>query len=214
MGRPKANIPSGSVYGRLTVQSELPRRIRQTEYSCSCSCGATKIATAGALMRGNVKSCGCWRRENSKAIHTTHGGAKTQLFYVWHTMRRRCSDPNTRSHKNYGQRGIKVCSDWADNFGSFRAWAEGAGYRAGLQLNRVDNDGPYSPENCEWTTCVLNNNNRNNNVRLTIFGETKTMADWSRDRNCNVSYSTLRQRLSYGWNPERALTKVARNTGR
>ena len=93
----------------------------------------------------------------------------------------------------YGARGITVCDQWRNNADDYIDWAlrNGKKKAGGTQVDRIDNDGPYSPENCRVTTSIVNANNKSNNVKLTAFGETKTIAEWSRDPRCAVSYPTL-----------------------
>ena len=95
-----------------------------------------------------------------------HGGWRTPLYAVWCEIKQRCSRRNHHSFSGYGGRGIKVCDDWLD-FATFRAWAESHGYRPGLEIDREDNDGDYSPNNCCWTTRFLNNAHKRTN-RLTM----------------------------------------------
>ena len=121
-------------------------------------------------------------------------------------MHRRCSNPKDGHYSRYGGRGITVCPEWGD-YAVFRSWSLGAGYADGLSINRVDNDGGYAPNNCEWTDRVTQGNNRSNNVLLTAFGETMTLAQWSRDPRCVVTHPALALRVSRrGWGAERALT--------
>lgn len=128
-----------------------------------------------------------------------------RLYSCWATMRRRCSDPTSISWKNYGGRGIVVCSEW-EQVQHFIEWALANGYRRGLQIDRIDVNGPYSPENCRWVTRKANLNNTRVNVRVTAFGETRTVAEWASDPRCLVEYDTLYSRIQVlGWNPERAL---------
>ncbi len=77
-------------------------------------------------------------------------------------MKRRCCDSRHRSYPRYGGRGITVCDEWLSGFGSFYRWACDYGYRRGLQLDRIDNDGPYSPENCQWVSPAVNVRNSSN----------------------------------------------------
>jgi hypothetical protein len=101
-------------------------------------------------------------RRSEQAKHlATHG-----LASVYRSMLRRCYSPNHRSYPRYGGRGIAVCSEWRSSFDAFFKWARSHGHGRGLQLDRVDNDGPYSPENCRWVTPAINMRN-STNARLT-----------------------------------------------
>lgn len=99
------------------------------------------------------------------------------LFNVWQTMIGRCENSNRLKYKDYGGRGIKVCEEWHEAK-NFVLWALGNGYEKGLQLDRIDNDGDYCPENCRFVTPKENSRNRRNTKRLTIEGETKTVVEW------------------------------------
>lgn len=88
-----------------------------------------------------------------------HGGTGTRLYATWNHMRERCFNPSLKCYKNYGGRGITVCSEWSE-FGPFWKWAVTNGYRDGLELDRKDNDGPYSPGNCRWTSRSANCQNK------------------------------------------------------
>lgn len=89
-----------------------------------------------------------------------HGESRTALYKCWKNMRRRCSDPKTDAYQWYGGRGIKVCEAWEKDFLIFRDWAVAHGYEPGMQIDREDTDGDYTPENCRWTTRIQNLRNR------------------------------------------------------
>ncbi len=82
------------------------------------------------------------------------------LRHVRRGMIDRCSKPNCRAYKWYGARGIKVCEKWVNSFEAFRDWAISHGYCAGLEIDRIDNDGNYEPDNCRWVTHKENMQNR------------------------------------------------------
>lgn len=136
---------------------------------CTCSCGTTNISIFYPNLRsGNTTSCGCVQRQRTGDANTTHGGYRkgaTQrdiaLLNVWRGMRQRCSDPNHDDWKYYGARGVKVCTEWRD-FSVFNQWAISAGYKrgVGLSIDRINNDGHYSPSNCKWSTAKEQANNR------------------------------------------------------
>ena len=92
-------------------------------------------------------------------------------------MKGRCENPNRPNYKNYGGRGIKVCEEWHEA-SNFIRWALNNGYKRGLQLHRIDNDGDYCPENCRFVTPKENSRNRRNTKLLTVNGETKPVAEW------------------------------------
>ena len=201
------SVKAGQRVGRLTVES--------TDYVTDqgtlkapvvCECGTRKLVAVSMLALGTTKSCGCLVKENPHSIK--HGGEGTPIYGVWSSMKARCGIPSAANYANYGGRGIRVCDQWSDDFVAFRSWALLNGYRRGLQIDRVDNDGNYTPENCRWVRPKVNANNRRTNVRVKVFGESKTMAEWSRDPRCVVSYSTLKQRIRrQGMPPAMAITE-------
>jgi hypothetical protein len=118
----------------------------------------------------------------------------------------RCTDPTSKDYVHYGQRGITVSPAWLADFNSFMNWALANGYSDDLSLDRIDNDGDYEPDNCRWATITQQNRNTSRVIRLTAYGETKTLSEWADDPRCQVSYSTLHQRLTtLGWDFEAAL---------
>ena len=84
---------------------------------------------------------------------------KQNLYVVWMNMHKRCKDTNHHCHYRYGGRGISICKEWSD-VNTFREWAVNNGYAKGLTLDRTDNDGNYTPENCRFVTYTVNNNNQ------------------------------------------------------
>jgi hypothetical protein len=125
-----------------------------------------------------------------------------QVFYVWCEMRRRCTNPTHRQFKDYGGRGITFCERWQ----SFAAFTEDMGERPeGGMLERVDNDGPYSPENCRWATRQEQNSNRRNCIYVDCDGERVTLKEYCRRKG--MTYRPVVKRIQdYGWPLEEALT--------
>lgn len=139
------------------------------------------------------------------------GGRRHRLYNIFHQMRARCFNPKKDTYVHYGGRGITVCEEWApiEGYPIFKRWAMENGYQDGLELDRMDNDGPYSPDNCRWVTRQVNLGNMRRNIRVTAFGETKILSEWMLDERCKVNRTTLNGRLEAGWNPDEAMTLPA-----
>lgn len=141
-----------------------------------------------------------------------HGGRRSRLYRIWIDMRRRCYDSKRINYANYGGRGITVCDSWDNSFVPFRDWSFENGYTESLVLDRINNERDYSPDNCRWVTVSQNTRNTRSNRVITLWGETKTMVEWSEDVRCVASYSMLKDRIiKYGWDAERAFTQPRRN---
>lgn len=192
----------GERYERLLVIERAPNagpKDTNARWVCRCDCGRQVIAYGQDLARDKHKSCGCL---NAQRIYK-HGMSYSPLHLVWRQMRDRCRNPNHPSFHNYGGRGIKVSVEW-ETFATFYA---DMGYPPrGASLERKDNDGPYSKDNCCWATPKEQHNNKRSNRMLTVFGRTQTLAQWADE--CGIPWTTLRGRLDrYGWPAEQAVTR-------
>lgn len=209
---------TGQKFGRLTVIERTKNDpARAPRWVCRCDCGNEKIVFGGHLRDGNVQSCGCLRREvvgaRSAEIarrighdNTTHGMSKTRLYNIWHSMKSRCLNEKDGAYFRYGGRGITVCEEWL-KFEPFRDWALSTGYREDLTIDRKDNDGPYSPDNCRWATAKEQANNRryyDQRKWVTCNGETKTLEEWA--KIYNIDRATIQRRLKKGYSIEEAIT--------
>ncbi len=101
------------------------------------------------------------------------------IYWAWKAMKQRCKNPNCKAYKNYGERGIKVCEEW-EEFEPFLSWSLSNGYSKGLDLDRKDNDGNYTPDNCRWISREENINNRRNTIKISVNGETLPETVWAR----------------------------------
>lgn len=165
---------TGRRFGRLTVIKRVENdKLGNAQWLCACDCGNKTIARGVALRQGKTKSCGCLLSETSSErmtkLKTTHGYSKSHIYAVRRSMIERCYKPKNKSYKNYGGRGISVCDEWRNNPESFFDWAVSNGYKQGLTLERIDNDGNYCPENCRWATMKEQAKNTRNCVRLEII---------------------------------------------
>lgn len=138
-----------------------------------------------------------------KCAVSKHGEALTRLWTIWTGINSRCATHASKGHPHYSGRGIKVCQEW-HAYEPFAAWAKANGYAEGLQIDRIDNDGPYSPENCRWVTPAENSRNRRTNKMLTFNGRTQCITDWAKEMG--VYNTLLCKRLDRGWSVERALS--------
>lgn len=141
-----------------------------------------------------------YHRQTSRDV-----GGRTSTYVIWMNMRQRCLNPNHPHYKDYGGRGIAVCPQW-DRFSQFLA---DMGERPlGMTLERENNDGPYSPDNCRWANRTEQANNRRGNRLLAMNGEVKTLNQWA--RQYRLHHATIQDRLDkYGWSVEEALTTPA-----
>ena len=159
----------GQKFGKLTVLRENGRdKHNKVLWLCQCECGNVVTVRGDDLRSENTTSCGCYHRERVAEAHTTHGMHKTRLYCVWNNMLVRAGAFKGASEKEkhyYQDRGITVCSEWLV-FENFRDWALSHGYKEDLQIDRIDNDKGYCPENCRWVTPKENANNRRNTIRL------------------------------------------------
>ncbi len=111
--------------------------------------------------------------------------ADRRIYWIWHTMVRRCHNPQAGDYDRYGGRGIAVCEEWRHDFAAFQAWALEHGYAEGLQCDRIDNDGDYRPDNCRWVTAGENALNRSSCQRMELAGTTKTVTEWAEQLGLN-----------------------------
>lgn len=164
----KAIDLTGKKFGRLTVIRRDGHKGHRVAWLCRCSCGNFKRIASLDLRCGDTKSCGCFRREAS----TIHGKCQHPLYQAWVGMRQRCGIIRgaTKKIKAYYQgRGIGVCCEW-DNFMSFYQWATRNGWNKGLEIDRIDNNGDYTPKNCRFVTHRRNNQNTTQSKRWYIKG--------------------------------------------
>ena len=198
----------GQQFGRLTVlRKQRMRRHARSYWLCQCQCGQRKCIKGTDLILSKTQSCGCYRREKTSQTFRKHGDGgnnRSRLYGAWAGMKQRCLNEKCEQYKYYGGRGIKLCKLWHD-FRAFKKWALANGWREVLEIDRIDNDGDYCPENCHWNTRKGNMRNTRRTRWFTINGETKSLSEWC--EIYDVSYKTVHARLERGWDIFDALTK-------
>ena len=182
---PKVVDLRGKTFGRLTVVSKHGvNKHKQVLWDCVCSCGNTAVIRGGALVTGTTKSCGCLKLERVRNMHKTHGYAptanKSLLYKRWCHIKERCYNKNSKCYADYGGRGIVMCDEWKNNYPAFKEWAEANGYKPELTLDRIDVNGPYSPENCRFVTMKEQGANKRNNVYIHVGTSTFILSDFAR----------------------------------
>lgn len=195
----------GKKFGNLTalevVGERQYKKRKDRLWRCKCDCGNEVVVTQYCLLKGT--SCGCRKKRLAIASSTTHGGHETKLYGVWQTMKNRCFNQNTKSYTNYGGRGISVCDEWKDDFGVFQSWANANGYKEGLTIDRIDNNGNYEPSNCRWVTVLEQSHNKRNNRYVEYKGNRYTLSEFG--RLIGIDRRTIGDRLKRGLSVEEAI---------
>ena len=155
----------GRKFGRLTVVRQASNYVyssgrQQIRWECVCECGNIAIVLASNLKSGDSKSCGCLSKEVAVTHNTTHGYRKHPLYAVWASMKLRCLNKKNTCYKYYGGKGVSICEEWVNSAETFINWALKNGWKKGLQIDRIDNDGNYTPVNCRFVSARQNCLNR------------------------------------------------------
>lgn len=188
MGKPLDVI--GKRYGRLLVlEMAEPRKSPSGQsmrfVKCQCDCGNIVEKRLSALTSDMTKSCGCLKGKNQKGKRHKgkHNMSGTRIHNAWRGMKARCNYKGHPSYKNYGARGIRVCSEWLNDFPTFYEWAMANGYSDNLTLDRIDVNGNYEPENCRWSDLSTQSANRRSSGSceyIGVFKEPKGKSYFSR----------------------------------
>lgn len=189
----------GQKFGRLLVVKEGERSSSgRVRWHCVCDCGKELDVYGPSLKSGNTKSCGCYHSDVARARMTTHGCGssknRNRLYSIYRAIICRCESPDHAEYYRYGGRGIAICQAWRADFAKFKSWADSNGYADGLQIDRIDNDKGYSPENCRWVTPKQNANNTNRNRRVLFRGKMLTCSEIA--DITHLPYWTIYQRIT------------------
>lgn len=200
----------GKTFGKLQVRGYSHHRYFKSGQSsrywdCRCECGNEVKVCGKGLRSGNSWHCGC----EAKAVRDRKGAGRPRrkggIYGIYSSMLARCKNPNVKNYHLYGGRGITVCDRWKGPSG-FDFFLSDMGPRPhGMSIDRINNDGPYSPENCRWATRIEQNNNRSSNHLIPVNGVMMSVA--SAERVLGFYPRTLQNRLNMGWSVERATTQ-------
>lgn len=191
---------TGQRFGRLTVIGfSHTDNCGRSYWRCLCDCGGENTVRRDALTRKQSQSCGCYNKESA----TTHDMSDTNIYYVWRSILTRCYDKKSNTFKYYGGRGIKVSDEW----NSFELFFRDMGMPPSKehQIDRIDNDGDYSKNNCRWVTRGEQCRNRRSNRMLTHNNKTQCLLDWAVE--LGIKRETLQSRLARGWPVTKTLTQ-------
>lgn len=216
--RPVANVrglrfKAGDRSGVLTVLSVVGtkhfRRGVAVVFECRCDCGRVVRRDRQTLIKSLAQFCGpaCMKRIGT----SPDGSSKHPLHKRWAGMLERCYSPKSKSHKDYGARGIQVCERWRHGDGlrtGFECFVADMGDARGMTIERVDSKGHYEPGNCTWASKADQSRNRRGVSLIEFDGLRLTRGQWA--ERTGISYFTLRDRMEAGWSVERMLTEPSK----
>jgi len=114
-------------------------------------CSFCKIYVEKQLSNGLIaKSCGC--QQHAKK----HGETGVRLYRIWQNIKNRCFYISNTNYQYYGGRGITICPEWINDYIKFRDWSLNNGYKDSLEIDRINTNGNYEPNNCQWITQTEN----------------------------------------------------------
>jgi len=209
-------LETGLVLGKLTITEDLQRRSRHGDrvWSAICECGIIIEDTACHLRKRT--SCGshiCRKiRSDTNGGYAPNDASKRIPEYgIWRLIKQRCCNKNNPAFADYGGRGIFVCDEWIHNF---KAFIDDMGRRPTKdhQIERIDNYGPYSKQNCKWATRFEQGCNKRNNIWMECNGKRLILAEWS--RQTGLPEKMLQNRKRAGWSDNRALTTIPKSDHR
>lgn len=184
---------SGQRFGAVLIKGrDFTRSGSNAYWFYVCDCGRSFTVSSSVLKKGHLSSCGCLRDIMSKIAKTTHGMTKTKIYGVWKGLKGRCNNPKATDYLNYKGRGITVCPEWENSFETFFKDMGDIPF-TGAQIDRINNDGPYSKENCRWATASENCRNRRNSILLTYNGKTQEISIWAAE--IGVTVNAIKSRI-------------------
>lgn len=195
-------------FGNYLVIGEGEYNPKKRLAKCRCDCGAVKDVSTANLRSGRSTQCADCAKLSSKRITSkTHGMSYTPEYEAWKAMKLRCNNPKNHNYYNYGARGISVCERWKvfENFFSDMGCRPSPDH----SLDRIDNDGDYTPENCRWALREEQAQNRRVTLKTDINGEQVAISKIAKESG--VSPSTMAFRINkLGWSLKDAMNRPVR----
>jgi hypothetical protein len=194
-------VKVGDTFGRLEVIAiGVTKGTPRYKAICKCSCDSEiKAIRFDALLNGFTQSCGCLQKERT----TTHGLTNSVHYSRWHNMIDRCENTENHSYSRYGGRGIKVCEKWHDLKNFVADLPDG--YEDGLEMDRVNNEGDYEPNNIRWVSKSKNCDNRCTGNIIEFNGKKQSLTRWAEEMG--IRWESLYARIYISkWAIEKALT--------
>ena len=193
----KVIIEKGQKFNKLTA---IKFKYQDKDYAkfwlFKCDCGVEKIINVSKVKTSHTKSCGCLRIERNKE-KIKHGMCRTKIYGIWIAMKERCLNKNNKNYKDYGDRGIKICSEWLNKKSGFINFYKDMGEcPEGKSLDRINNNGNYCKNNCRYATKIEQMNNMRTNHLIIYKNRTQTIAQWSRE--LGIKQGVILHRITMG----------------
>ena len=169
---------------------------------CRCICGNTRIVRISDITAKRVNSCGCLKSNKKYTINNK------EIYGCWRDMINRCYNTLIKSYKNYGERGVRVCDEWRNNYQSFLNWALTNGWQKGLQLDKdIKGDGLlYSPETCQFVNRKTNMQRLINSRKAIYHGKEIYLKEICNQLGMNKKeYKRVLSRIDSGWSIEKSI---------
>lgn len=198
---------TGQRFGMWTVLYRNGHSRCATMWRCRCDCGIERDVASTALRQQEQRSCRqCWYKKRRIPVNMTEEGLLKKQhpreWNSWKAMMGRCLEPKWKGYRLYGGRGIRVAKELRTFAGFYAALGDRP---PNTSLDRIDSNGDYEPTNLRWANPVVQGNNSRWNRRMTLNGETMTIAEWA--RKYGIRHSRVRSRLARGLSLSEALSR-------